>query len=209
MQTAGLHTSNKVFEQRGDTMFKTPNCNLKEMRMRLKPLLTSVLVLGLLSTSTLFGKIEDWDTFNGQEVTHEDQRSLPKIIIARPENIKGTAINVYVDGEYLTSLLPGAYTIDSVCPGTHRIRLAYTNVLTHYKEKEKGGQVYRFDSNKQHFFRIVAQANTLQLQMLSPKEAENIEDDYTKKQTHTISRLSKKKCAQRARKNKNTTAKRN
>jgi OOP family OmpA-OmpF porin len=176
--------------------------------MRLKLLLSSILVLGLLSTSTLFGKIEDWDTFEGEEITQQTQDSLPVIVITRPKNIKGTAINVYVDGEYLTSLLPGAYTIEKVCPGKHRIRLAYTNVLTRYKEKDRGGQFFRFDSNKRHFFRIVTEGNALQLQMLSDKEAEKIEDDYTKKQTHTISRLSKKKCAQRAGQNHNATTKR-
>ena len=165
-------------------------------------------MLGLLSTSTLFGQIEDWDTFNGTERGEITSAPLPVIVIARPENIQGKAINVYVDGEYLTSLLPGAYTMEKVCPGKHRIKLAYTNVLTHYKEKDKGGQFFRFNSNKKHFFRIVTKGRTLQVEILSDKEAKQVKDNYAKKQTHTISRLSIKKCAQRARQNKNTAAKR-
>ncbi|MCF6207668.1 MAG: hypothetical protein L3J47_12405 [Sulfurovum sp.] len=116
------------------------------------------------------------------------------IVVVRPATLRGRAINVYIDGEYLTSLLPGAYTTERICPGKHRLRLAYTNVLTRYKEKNSGGQFFLFKPNSTYYVGIVKEGNQLRLRILSDKEAKRVNKDYDKRQTHTISRVSKKKC---------------
>jgi OOP family OmpA-OmpF porin len=171
--------------------------------MRLQHFILSSILFAFLATVTLFAQIEHWDTFSEEDVSSYKNRNdaLPQLVVAREDSLKGKAINVYIDGEYLTSLLPGAYTIERICPGKHRIRLAYTNILTHYKEKEKGGQFFRFASGDKQFFKIVKTDKGLELKPLSVQQTKNIHHNYTKKQRHTISRISKRKCAKMAHKN--------
>ena len=172
--------------------------------MRLQQFFSLLFVLTVFSTSTLFSKIEHWDTFEDEDISEYYTKSeIPEMIIARPESIKGRAINVYVDGEYVTSLLPGAYTVELVCPGKHRIKLAYTNVLTRYKEKQQGGQYFTFKPKKKYHFRILKKGKSLLVKPLTSKEIEELKDHYTKKQHHTISRLSKRKCIKRVKKSTN------
>ena len=149
----------------------------------------------VLSSVFLSAKTESWDTFSDQKVTKTTQ-ALSSIIIVRTSDIQGKAINIYIDGEYVSSLLPGAYTQEAVCSGTHRIKVAYTNIKTRYKEKRSRGQSATFNAGKKHFYRIVSVGNKLQLRTLSEKEKETLLEKYPKKQKHTISRLNKKKCYQ-------------
>ncbi len=163
--------------------------------MRLQHFAPILLVLTLFSASTLSAKIEHWDTFKNEDISHYYTKSeISEMIVARPDTVKGQAINVYVDGEYVTSLLPGAYTAELVCPGTHRISLAYTNVLTRYKEKRQGGQYFTFEPKHKYHFRIVQKGKSLTVKPLTSKEIVELRDRYRKKQHHTISRLGKQKC---------------
>jgi hypothetical protein len=177
----------------------------KEYTMRLQQFVLSALFVTLLTTVSLFARIENWDIFEEEEVSRYDEKDqgLPLIVIVREDTLDGRAINVYVDGEYLTSLLPGAYTVERICPGKHRIRLAYTNVLTRYKEKDSGGQFFAFPSGSKQFFSIVRSDKTLMLKSLTAEESKYIHKNYTKRQHHTISRISKRKCAQKSAKHSN------
>jgi len=173
--------------------------------MRLQQFILPSLIFMLLATVSLFARIENWDTFEKEKVSRYDkeEKDLPLIVVVREDALEGRAINVYVDGEYLTSLLPGAYTAEHICPGKHRIRLAYTNVLTRYKEKDSGGQFFTFPSGSEQFFSIVRSDNTLILKPMTVDETKSVHKNYTKRQHHTISRISKRKCAQKAAKRSN------
>jgi OOP family OmpA-OmpF porin len=161
-----------------------------------------MVVLGLLSTSTLFAKVEDWDTFSEQKAEKSVKYSssnLSRIIIIRPKELKGTAINIYVDGEYLSSLLPGAYTEELICSGRHRINMAYTNVAYKYWQKRKGGQRVDFKSGeKQHVYMLKLEGTKLKFKYYTSDNISKVLKSYSKKQIHTISRVNKKKCTQPA-----------
>ena len=75
--------------------------------------------------------VEQWDEFIEENVSVPDKK-LSNIVIYRAAELKGTAVNVFIDGEYHASLLPGAYTQAIVCPGVHRITMSYTNRITSY-----------------------------------------------------------------------------
>ncbi len=149
----------------------------------------------LLSSVSLSAQTENWENFSDKKVVDTTQ-SLSTIIIVRPKNIQGKAINIFIDGEYISSLLSGAYTQELVCPGTHRIKVAYTNIATRYKEKRNAGLRETFNAGKKHFYRIVYVGSKLQLQSLSEQERTTLFTKYPKKQNHTISRFNKKKCYQ-------------
>ena len=96
-------------------------------------------------------KVQALKNFSNEKVANTSQ-SLSSIVIVRPSNIQGRAINIFVDGEYISSLLPGAYTQDLVCPGTHRLKIAYTNIKTRYTEKRSTGQRVTFHADKKQLF---------------------------------------------------------
>jgi OOP family OmpA-OmpF porin len=156
-------------------------------------------VLWLLCTATisLFAKVENWDTFEEQHLL-EVQPKLTNIIIIRPEELKGKAINIYIDGEYISSLLPGAYTEEKVCSGKHRVNIAYTNVYSRYKEKRKGGVWFEFKPASRQVFILSKENNILKINAYTKNDIQKLLKKYTKKQTHTISRFDKRKCTQPA-----------
>ncbi len=149
----------------------------------------------ILSSVSLSAQTENWENFSDKKVANTTQ-THSSIVILRPTGIQGKAINIFVDGEYISSLLPGAYTQELVCPGTHRIKVAYTNIATRYKEKRNAGLRETFNAGKKHFYRIVYVGSKLQLQPLSEQERTTFFTKHPKKQSHTISRFNKKKCYQ-------------
>ena len=157
--------------------------------------LLPICFVSMIMSSLLHAKVEDWTNFSEKtEIKTPD--SFSQIVVVRPKEIPGKAINIYVDGEYITSLLPGAYIQEIMCPGKHRIQAAYTNVLNRYKEKKKGGKYNLFHKGKAHFYQIVLKNNKLILQSIPDNRAMKVLDHYSKKQSHTISRLDKRKCTQ-------------
>lgn len=158
---------------------------------------TLLLCLVNLSTTTLFAKVEQWDTF-GEQKAKEQQTSIrtAQVVIVRPENVSGKAINIYIDGEYISSLLPGAYTEELVCSGRHRVNLAYTNITTRYKEKRIGGDLIDFKSGEKNLYAITKENGKLRFKHYLQNDIPSLLKHYTKRQTHTISRLSKRKCTQ-------------
>jgi hypothetical protein len=161
--------------------------------MRLYWLVVAVETIG---TTLLFAKIEHWNDFGDMKVSEHTgtKDTMPALVIVRPATLEGSAVNVYVDGEYLTSLLPGAYTIERICPGKHRISLAYTDVQRRYREKRVGGKFFVFKPDRTYYIGIEREGTQLNSRVLSLQEAKQVSRDYTRKQTHTISRISKRKC---------------
>ncbi|MCF6207024.1 MAG: DUF2846 domain-containing protein [Sulfurovum sp.] len=155
-----------------------------------------VLCLMLFMVLPLFAKVEQWDTYGAEQTTEKSQNKMAHIVIIRPDSLKGKAINIYIDGEYVSSLLPGAYTEELVCPGRHRVNLAYTNPYTRYQEKRKGGQMVVFMNDKQNVYMLNKTGDTLQFLHYPEKDIPALLKRYDKRQKHTISRLNKRKCTQ-------------
>ncbi len=160
----------------------------------------AILALVSLFTLSAFAKIESWDTFSEQKAEKRKKAAsskLSKIVIVRPKDIKGKAINIYIDGEYLSSLLPGAYTEEIVCSGKHRIHLAYTNVAYKYRQKRKGGQWIDFKSGKsQYVYMLTQEGGKLKFKYYPSGNISKLLKGYTKRQAHTISRVNRQKCTE-------------
>lgn len=140
--------------------------------------------------------LEEWDKFILESVTVPDKK-LSSIVIYRPLESKGRAVNVYIDGEYHASLLPGAYTQAMVCPGNHKIVTAYTNPATRYREKKKQGKTVALKSALISFYRVTnPSSHGVTLLPMSKKEVTSIFTDKPRRQYHTISRVSRKSCLQ-------------
>ncbi len=138
---------------------------------------------------------EDWQNFSDTDIK-KPSSGLSSVVVFRPlDSVKGPAVNLYIDGEYQASLLAGAYTQRSFCPGTHRFSVAYTNVLTKYKEKKRIDHKSTFVGNKINYYKIV-EGNKQKpiIQELSEKKALALIKKLPPRQNHTISRHNKRKC---------------
>ncbi len=168
------------------------------MRMRyIKSILIPVLLLVGLMFMPLSAKIESWDTFSHSGLHQSGKRSgRADIVIIRPHNLGGRAINIYIDGEYITSLLPGAYTEQRVCPGTHRVNLAYTNKFSRYRAKRSGGERILFKVGERRVYLLQKKGGKLHFVHYSTQDIPSLLQKYRKRQSHTISRYSRKKCTQ-------------
>jgi len=165
--------------------------------MNLTKAIFSFFLMGVLTTF-LIAKVENWDTFSDAEVktaTKQENR-FSNIIIIRPKDLKGTAINIYIDGEYVSSLLPGAYTEEKVCAGKHRVNLAYTDVTHRYIEKRRGGNLITFNPSEKRVYILTKKEGKLSFVYFPEKDLQKLLKKYNKRQAHTISRLNKHKCTQ-------------
>jgi OOP family OmpA-OmpF porin len=154
----------------------------------------SLLFVQASSVKTQADIVEKWDDFSQEKINRTPQK-LSNIVVFRSEGLGGTAINIYIDGEYQTSLLPGAYTQTTVCPGKHHIKPAYTNIQTRYREKQMKGRNVMLRSGKVYYFQVIDSGKKkLQVKALSQAESKSLFKKYIPKQNHTISRLNKREC---------------
>lgn len=140
---------------------------------------------------------ERWENFSKSDI-EPPQKRMSSVVVFRPLNkVKGTAVNVYIDGEYHASLLPGAYTQVKLCPGSHRLKVAYTNVLTRYKEKRATGQKSLLDPEEIEYYQIVTdKMSKPELKALSEVNALQLIKKLPSKQHHTITRVNKRQCSE-------------
>lgn len=139
---------------------------------------------------------EERDQFIRENITIPD-KVLSSMVIYRPAALKGRAINVYIDGEYQASLLPGSYTQAIVCPGKHHVATAFTNPATRYKEKKKQGKKIGLQASVVSFFQVINHpVHGLTLLPLSREEASSLFKENPPRKPHTISRLGRKSCLQ-------------
>jgi len=168
----------------------------------LRVLLFSLILLALsFNVASAQDVVEEWEDFKDTSI-QEAEQNLSSIVIFRPkDSINGPAVNIFIDGEYQASLLPDAYTQASVCAGAHHLTVSYTNILTHYKEKEVIGQKVSLQKAKVGYFRIVSfKDRSMKLEELPATQAQEEIKKLTNRQNHTIPRVNKRICSKPANK---------
>lgn len=85
-------------------------------------LCVSLITIGLLSGcvsggSSQHGKLEHWTNFDGKTIPDKTlgDRQVRVIFMRGQEAIDGPAVNIFVDGDYLASLLAGGYRRAAIC----------------------------------------------------------------------------------------------
>lgn len=134
--------------------------------------------------------VEKWHDFDGTKPTAESLAEKANVVFVRDEAfVDGAAVNVFVGGEYLASLLPGAYKQAYVCPSNQKLVAIHTNVKDRYLTKADGGQIYNLPIGQTTYLRVAqnAQGNPVFLSM----DAAQIDavTTRTKQQVHTLSRV--------------------
>lgn len=156
----------------------------------------SIIVL-ILSFSTIFAQdvLEEWKDFRSTSI-QAPKKGTSSIVIFRPKDtISGPAVNIFIDGEYQASLLPDAYTQAPICAGVHHLSIAYTNILTQYKEKKTIGQKINPQVNLVSYYRLVSLSDkSMHLEELTSSQALEGIKKLSTRQNHTIPRISQRNC---------------
>lgn len=141
------------------------------------------------------GSTEHWKNYEAQGVKSAT-RGMSSIVVLRPvDAVAGEAINVYVNGEYLSSLRPGSFTQTAVCPGENRISVAESNVRNRYLEKSEAGLATTQQVDFVNFYLIEANGSALVAAPIDQASAFQLLSKMPLKQKHTISRVSTRSCS--------------
>lgn len=139
--------------------------------------------------------LEHWKNFNSTSSLQmgnlaSDQAMV--VFIREKETLTEPAANIFVEGEYLTSLQSGGFKAIPLCAVPTSITAAFTQAPLNYAELRKKKQEYVFSSGQIYYFKIVdaEYATTLQLKALNKDEAEKILPGL-QEQIHTLPRIEK------------------
>lgn len=79
---------------------------------------------------------------SGKVNTSVDANAASAVFLRQQGAVPGQAVNIFINGEYLTSLTPGGFQQGPACVGSNRLTASYTDVSTRYLEKERQGQSF-------------------------------------------------------------------
>lgn len=136
--------------------------------------------------------VEQWSNFEQSDFSEPvtDER-YSRVIFVRGEHYTvGEAVNIYVNGEYLASLLAQGAASVQLCQGSNKLLASYTNIEKRYLDKQNDGQFYSIPAGKISYFQIEknAQGNPI-FRKITLEQFENMEIN---KQRHTLSRVDKR-----------------
>ena len=126
---------------------------------------------------------------SGQVDANVPDNAASMVVIREADALPGQAVNVFINGEYLTSLQPGAFRQGPVCVGSNRLTASYTDVSTGYQEKESAGQRVAVQPGQVSYFRVTADANGQPvLQQLDADSGQALAAQQ-QEQVHTLRRV--------------------
>lgn len=105
------------------------------------------------------------------------------------------AVNVYMNGEYLGSLLHQGYKYAEVCPYNQRLAAAFTRDDPAYRKKENVGQYYDLPVGKISFFKIMEDSSGKPTVLSVDANTARQDMAGLRKQEHTLSRVMRRDCA--------------
>lgn len=158
--------------------------------------LLSLTGCSLNGASSSNGALEKWTTFGGKTVpvgTMGDKQS--RVVFMREAGaVSGPAINVFVDGDYLTSLLDGGYRSAIVCSSGEQI-LATVNSSKGFARRDTGID-YNFVTGETAYVKVATGANgQLMFQRVAATEGEALKNTL-KQETQTLPRVKDNKLCQ-------------
>lgn len=136
--------------------------------------------------------LEHWKTFNNGPsgvLSEVDNRHTMVVFIREKTEINRPAINIFINGNYLTSLLPGGYKTQSLCANPTKMSAAYTQSELNYSKVRQQSGVQLLTAGKIQYFKLVEDSShAVQFQALSEEGAQAILPNL-KEQINTMSRV--------------------
>lgn len=135
--------------------------------------------------------VEQWHQFNTAKKPTNNKINV--VFMRGKKAIQARAINIFINGEYLTSLLPGGFKSTYVCSGSNYIGIAETAAQARYTEKNTPQYSFDLHGNEKRYFQIVADGQGQPIaQLVTEKQARTMLRKL-KEQNHVISRVDKNK----------------
>lgn len=167
------------------------------MKMKMRKLVgvigLSIFWTGCASTSPLSSP-EKWQNFNqSAAISTQDlaEDHAMVIFIREPNTIAGSAVNIFVEGEYLTSLQSGGYKAVSLCAMPTNITAAYTDIDLNYPSLREQKNAFDLTRSGIHYFSVAqAENNQLHLKPLTEQQAQQAMQTV-QEQVNTLPRLGK------------------
>lgn len=142
--------------------------------------------------------LEQWKNFEQVNEIPTDARMLQAdralvVFLRDAGQVSGPALNIFIDGEYLTSLQDGGHKVTSVCAAHGTINASFTDTQSDYYQIRQQQNVARFKAGSVNFIRFIPQSDgVIQLQPVDEVEAKALLPRYLE-QINTISRVDEKK----------------
>lgn len=158
-------------------------------------------LLGLQACSTAGGQVEQWHMVEGR-APHSAQPAAgagpqPVAVVFYRDVVSGShaaaPINVYINGQYQTSLVGQTYTQQALCPGNHRMMAAREDVQRRYVSKDEG-QSFKVGTEPVQYFRV-SEGNG-GVASIAPATAQAVAANANLRQlqTHTVPRVIRNGC---------------
>lgn len=136
---------------------------------------------------------------------HPDANHAGLIIYRVPDATDLSTKNIYVNGDYLSSLMPGAYKYAELCPEQQKIAVIDHADDPGYQKKSTAGSYYDLPVGQISYIKVVNGQRGLRLVTVPAKQAQS-ELQGLKEQIHTLSRVVKTACQQKVLYSKNLEA---
>ncbi|MFC0309344.1 OmpA family protein [Gallibacterium trehalosifermentans] len=136
-----------------------------------------------------------WKNTQKESYQQDIPENRSSLIVYRTQNaIEGATTNIYVNGEYLASLQPNAYSQTLVCPDSQRLYSEFTHQDPGYRNKANLGAYYSLPQGKISFFKVI---NINGKPSLTPVEESLAKQELESmpRQSHTLSRVDYTNCS--------------
>lgn len=136
--------------------------------------------------------VEQWSNFEQSDFNEPvTDKRYSRVIFARGDShTEDEAINIYVNGEYLASLLAQGAASVQLCQGSNKLLASYTDIKKRYLDKQSEGQHYSIPAEKISYFQI--EKNSQGSPIFRKITSEQFENMQINKQRHTLSRVDKR-----------------
>ncbi|QEY23287.1 OmpA family protein [Neisseria animalis] len=161
------------------------------MKTRLKVLGAGVLAIAL--TGCVTQSREYWHNFESNKIVSEVGENDAALVFFRDNSGSETAaVNININGEYLTSLQQNGFSQVTTCAMPQRIGAFVTGTDNEYLRKENQGSFYKLPNGEVSYFRVTVGEDGQAV--VTPVEAETAlaEINTRKFQTNTLPRVEKK-----------------
>lgn len=169
-----------------------------------KRLLRGVMLTGciLLTAATYAqngGVSESWTNYGQPLSLNQVSPGMAGTVVYRTGIPSGMpAVNIYLNGEYLGSLLDNGYKYVETCPAQQRFSAAFTQSDPAYGKKQAQGQYYDLPPGKISFFKVFVDNSGQPTLLNVDAHTAQAEMGMLRQQTHTLSRADVQRCAPQA-----------
>lgn len=160
--------------------------------LRISFFLALAIIAGCSSNVATSYHTEKWEDFKASSLKESNRNNKVNVVFYREDNhIEGKAINVFVNKQYLTSLLPGAIKQVELCAGKNIFTAYKTDVSERYHTKLSTEIDFNLIQNETLFYKV--ELSKLEPGKLTFSEIKKSDiphkDGKVKEQSHTLSRV--------------------